>query len=132
MSDCLFCRIANGEIASSKVAETEHVLAFRDINPQAPTHVLLIPKAHVADSAADLGPAQEHCSASCSPSRHAWRRTRGLDQGWRLVTNVGEHAGRRCTISICTCWVGARCRGRRDSSKKRRFAAAVASAGRPG
>ena len=52
MSDCLFCKIAAGEIPSNKVYEDESVLAFRDINPQAPVHILVIPKAHAADSAA--------------------------------------------------------------------------------
>ena len=54
MSDCLFCKIAAGAIPSDRVAETDRVLAFRDINPAAPTHVLLIPKDHVVDSAAQL------------------------------------------------------------------------------
>ena len=54
MSDCLFCKIAAGEIPSDKVYEDDTVLAFRDINPQAPTHILVIPKAHAADSAAQI------------------------------------------------------------------------------
>ena len=49
MSDCLFCKIIAGEIPSTKVYEDETVFAFRDINPQAPTHVLVVPKAHIAD-----------------------------------------------------------------------------------
>lgn len=48
MSDCLFCKIVNGEIKPETVYETERILAFRDINPQAPTHVLVIPKQHIA------------------------------------------------------------------------------------
>ena len=55
MPECLFCKIVEGKVPSQKVTETESVLAFRDIRPQAPTHVLLIPKRHVAESAADLG-----------------------------------------------------------------------------
>ena len=51
MSDCLLCKIAAGEIPSSKVYETEDVLAFRDINPQAPVHILVIPKTHIASAA---------------------------------------------------------------------------------
>ena len=56
MPDCLFCRVVEGKVPCERVAETERVLAFRDVRPQAPTHVLLIPKQHVADSAAELGP----------------------------------------------------------------------------
>jgi len=93
MSDCIFCRIAKGEIPSNKVAETEHVLAFRDIHPHAPTHVLLIPKAHVADSAADLGPVQGALLGELFALAARVAKSEGLDQGWRLVTNVGEHAG---------------------------------------
>ncbi len=54
-ADCIFCRIAAGEIPAKRVAETGEVLAFRDTNPQAPTHVLLIPQRHVVASAAELG-----------------------------------------------------------------------------
>ena len=54
MTDCLFCKIAAGDIPSNKVYEDDDVLAFRDINPQAPTHILVIPKEHVADSAAQI------------------------------------------------------------------------------
>jgi histidine triad (HIT) family protein len=93
MSDCIFCRIAKGEIPSTKVAETEHVLAFRDLHPQAPTHVLLIPKAHVADSAAGLGPTQAALLGELFALAARVANDEGLDQGWRLVTNVGEHAG---------------------------------------
>ena len=55
MADCIFCKIAAGEIPSTKVYEDETVLAFRDLDPQAPTHVLIIPKEHIA-SAADITP----------------------------------------------------------------------------
>ena len=89
---CLFCRIVAGEIPSEKLHETETILAFRDIDPQAPTHVLLIPKTHVRDLTevtdghgdvlADLMQAAAHLAA-----------TEGLDDGWRLVANVGPAAG---------------------------------------
>lgn len=93
MSDCLFCRIAGGEIPAQKVAENDHALAFRDINPQAPTHVLIIPKAHVADSAAQLGAAQWMAIGAVFELAAQVARAEKLDQGWRLVTNVGAHAG---------------------------------------
>jgi histidine triad (HIT) family protein len=75
------------------VAETERVLAFRDINPAAPTHVLLIPKAHVADSAAQLN--TEHGAVLVELFEMAARIAvdEQLDTGWRLVTNVGAGAG---------------------------------------
>ena len=93
MSDCLFCRIAAGEIPATRVAETPRVLAFRDINPQAPTHVLLIPREHVAASAAELGPAHGALLGELFELAAKIARDEGLGQGWRLVTNVGDHAG---------------------------------------
>jgi histidine triad (HIT) family protein len=93
MADCLFCRIAAGEIPCDKVDETEHTLAFRDIHPQAPTHVLLIPKRHAAASAADVGPAQGELLGDLFALAARIAQAEGLAQGWRLVTNVGEHAG---------------------------------------
>ncbi len=91
--DCIFCRIATGKIHSNRVAESDNVVAFRDINPQAPTHVLLIPREHVAGSAADLGP--EHGALLAEMFGLAARIAvdEKLEQGWRLVTNVGPHAG---------------------------------------
>ena len=93
MADCLFCSIAAGSVPSEKVDETEQVLAFRDINPRAPIHVLLIPKKHVASSAADI--ASEHAGVLAELFALAARvaRKEGLLGGWRLVTNVGADAG---------------------------------------
>jgi len=93
MTDCIFCRIARGEIPSTKVAENAHALAFRDLNPQAPTHVLLIPKQHVADSAAQLGPAHAPVLAALFELAAQVAKSEKLDRGWRLVTNVGAHGG---------------------------------------
>lgn len=93
MTDCLFCRIVAGEIPSQKVDESERVLAFRDVNPQAPTHVLLIPKEHEASSAAELGPKQGQMIGELFALAARIAKSEGLDQGWRLVTNVGAHAG---------------------------------------
>jgi len=93
MSDCLFCRIASGAIPSTKVAESKHALAFRDLNPQAPTHVLLIPKQHVADSAADLGAAHAEVLADLFALAAKVARAEKLTGGWRLVANVGGDAG---------------------------------------
>ena len=93
MSDCLFCRIAAGEIPAQKVAENDHALAFRDINPQAPTHVLIIPKSHLADSAAQVGAAEAMVLGAVFELAAQVARAEKLEQGWRLVTNVGAHAG---------------------------------------
>ncbi len=93
MADCLFCKIVEGSVPSDRVAETEHVLAFRDINPAAPTHILLIPKDHVADSAADLGPDHGSLLAELAGLAARIAAEERLEQGWRLVTNVGAGAG---------------------------------------
>ena len=64
MADCIFCKITAGEIPSSKVYENEYVYAFRDINPQAPVHILVIPKEHIA-SVAEITPENSMCAAKC-------------------------------------------------------------------
>lgn len=93
MSECLFCRIVRGDIPATRVAETEHVLAFRDVQPVAPTHVLLIPKEHAADSAAQLGGAHAAMLGELFELAARIARDEKLDGGWRLVTNVGADAG---------------------------------------
>jgi histidine triad (HIT) family protein len=93
VSECIFCQIAAGKIPAKKVGETTHVLAFRDNNPQAPTHVLLIPKEHVADSAADLGPQHATMLNELFALAQQIARDERLELGWRLVTNVGPEAG---------------------------------------
>lgn len=93
MADCLFCRIARGEVPGDVVAESEHALAFRDIRPAAPVHVLVIPKQHVADSAAALGAAHAALLAELFELAARAAREQGLSGGWRLVTNVGADAG---------------------------------------
>ena len=93
MSNCLFCRIVDGSIPSTVVAETQRVLAFEDINPAAPTHVLIIPKDHVADSVADLTPDRADLIAEIIGVAQGIAHDRDLDEGWRLVTNVGPRAG---------------------------------------
>jgi len=93
MSDCLFCRIVRGEIPSNKVAETDDLFAFRDIAPQAPTHILIIPKSHTAASAAELTPENASLLGEVFPLAARIAREQGLASGWRLVTNVGADAG---------------------------------------
>jgi histidine triad (HIT) family protein len=93
VSDCIFCRIASGDLPAARVGETERVVAFRDVNPQAPTHVVLIPKQHVADSAATLDGAHAEMLAELFALAARIATTEGLTGGWRLVTNVGRGAG---------------------------------------
>jgi histidine triad (HIT) family protein len=90
--DCLFCRMASGEIPVEKVHEDDLVFAIRDINPQAPTHVLVIPVEHVR-SAAELGPRHAGLLARVFTVAADIAREDGLDTGWRLVTNVGPGGG---------------------------------------
>ena len=90
MNDCLFCKIIAGDIPSTKVYEDETVYAFRDIAPQAPTHILLIPKTHVASADAvttDTAPLVAAVFAAI-PKIAA---SEGLKDGYRVITNVGEH-----------------------------------------
>lgn len=93
MSDCLFCRIVSGDIPSKNVAETADLLAFRDIAPQAPTHILIIPKKHIAASAAEVTAEQGALLGELFPFAARIARDEGLASGWRLVTNVGPGAG---------------------------------------
>ena len=94
MSDenCLFCKIAVGEIPSDTVHRSDDVVAFRDINPAAPTHLLVIPVRHVA-SAADLGPGDASLLGEIFETIAALAESEGLADGWRVVTNVGGDAG---------------------------------------
>jgi histidine triad (HIT) family protein len=90
---CLFCRIVAGEIPADRVHEDDEVLAFRDVNPQAPTHILVIPKAHI-ESAADLASADSAAIAGRLLATVADLADReGLRRGWRVVTNVGSDGG---------------------------------------
>lgn len=94
MSDaCLFCRIVRQEIPSAEVLSTERSYAFRDINPQAPTHVLVVPRAHVT-SADEITRAHADDVADLFVTAQAVARAEGLvPDGYRLVFNVGEISG---------------------------------------
>jgi histidine triad (HIT) family protein len=92
-TSCLFCRIAAREIPADIVRESDGVVAFRDVNPQAPTHILLIPKEHVA-SVAELGDHHGDVLADIMQAASQLARAEGIaDSGWRLVANVGPDAG---------------------------------------
>ena len=92
MPDCLFCRIVRGEIPATVVAETDRTVAFRDISPQAPTHVLVVPREHHADVAA-CAQADPALLADVLAAAVDVARTEGLDGGYRLLTNSGADAG---------------------------------------
>ena len=89
---CVFCRIVAGEIPSTRVAETERTLAFRDLAPAAPVHVLVVPKDHHDDLAA-LSRADPALLADLWAAALAVARQEGLDGGYRLVVNTGADGG---------------------------------------
>ncbi len=90
MDDCLFCKIIGGSIPSDKVYEDDMVLAFNDIDPQAPVHVLIIPKAHFAS----IMEAEDSYTAAMYAAARKIAREKGLDaSGFRLVINTGEDGG---------------------------------------
>jgi histidine triad (HIT) family protein len=90
--DCLFCRIASGEIPADIVYSNDEVVVFRDVNPQAPTHVLAIPRRHVV-SADELGPEDGSLLSALFDALRATADAEGLADGYRIVTNVGPAAG---------------------------------------
>jgi histidine triad (HIT) family protein len=91
--DCLFCRIVAGRLPSTKVHEDDLVVAFRDIAPRAPTHILVIPRDHIA-SAADLTEAHGPLLGRLFATAADLARSEGIaDDGYRLVSNVGRWGG---------------------------------------
>ncbi len=93
MADCIFCKIVAGEIPADKVWEDDHVLAFRDIQPIAPTHVLVIPKVHV-ESFADVDEIRAPFLASLARAVREVAAAEGVDTtGYRLLANTGPDAG---------------------------------------
>lgn len=92
MENCLFCKIVSGAIPSTKVYEDETVLAFRDIAPQAPTHVLVIPKAHI-DSCNGISAENSNVVAHIFEVIPEIAKAEGLVNGYRVVSNCGADAG---------------------------------------
>lgn len=90
--DCLFCKIINGEIPSNKVYEDDTVFAFRDIAPQAPTHILIIPKQHIK-SAAEIDESNSAVISHIFEVAAKIAKQEGLDDGFRIVNNCGDIAG---------------------------------------
>ena len=92
MSDCLFCKIAAGVIPSTKVHEDDMILAFRDIAPQTPTHILVIPKEHL-DSVNAVTAENSGVVAHIFATIPQIAKAEGLENGYRVVTNCGADAG---------------------------------------
>jgi histidine triad (HIT) family protein len=94
VADCLFCKIAAGQIPSKAVYQDEEVLAFQDIQPQAPHHVLIIPRRHVANSLSDLKNADEQILLRLFDAARRIAGELGIEEsGYRLVSNSGPEAG---------------------------------------
>ena len=91
MENCLFCKILKGEIPSAKVYENEYVYAFRDINPQTPIHVLVIPKEHVS-SLNDTAVFSDRSLAECLRAIPVIAQQEKLTGGYRVVSNCGSDA----------------------------------------
>lgn len=92
MADCLFCKIIAGDIPSTKVYEDDKVLAFRDIAPQAPTHILVIPKEHIA-SVAEINEKNSAVVSHIFEVIAKIAKDEGLEGGYRVVSNCGDDAG---------------------------------------
>jgi histidine triad (HIT) family protein len=92
--DCLFCRIVAGEIPSERVADAEGLVAFRDVAPRAPVHVLVVPERHVG-SVHELTDAAEDVDllARCHALAREVAEQEGIAEGYRITTNVGERGG---------------------------------------
>ena len=92
MDNCLFCKIIAGEIPSTKVYEDDAGFAFRDINPQAPVHILVVPKQHICCADA-VNAENSACVAKCFEAIAKIAKAEGLDKGYRVVNNCGEDGG---------------------------------------
>jgi len=92
-TDCLFCRIVEGEIPAEVILSTSDLLAFRDINPQAPTHILIVPKRHIP-SVSQLEPADAEIMGRLFLAAQELAEREGIDEGgYRMVVNAGADAG---------------------------------------
>ncbi|WP_052851089.1 histidine triad nucleotide-binding protein [Streptomyces avicenniae] len=92
-ADCLFCKIVAGDVPATIVRETDTTVAFRDINPQAPTHVLVIPRAHYPDAAALAAASPEVLADVVREAREVAVQDKVSDTGYRIVFNTGGGAG---------------------------------------
>jgi histidine triad (HIT) family protein len=92
MPDCLFCKIIAGEIPSKKIYEDDHTFAFEDIDPKAPTHVLVVPKKHI-EGLNKAGREEAEIVGRCHLSAAQIARERHIEDGYRTVLNVGPKSG---------------------------------------
>lgn len=92
MSDCIFCKILDGDIPSNRVYEDEHCVAFHDVQPAAPVHLLVIPRKHISSLDA-LTPQDQELMGHIMTRIPEIARNQGLDQGYRTVVNTGEQGG---------------------------------------
>ncbi len=92
MDDCLFCKIIDGKIPTDFVYENDKIVVFKDINPQAPVHLLFIPKEHIA-SADDINQENSHLIAHIFELASIVAKDHGLDKGYRIVNNCKEDGG---------------------------------------
>ena len=92
MEDCLFCKIINGEIPSEKVYEDDEILAFKDIHPKAPIHILVIPKKHIS-SAMEIEEQDEALIGKMFTVIKKLAKEFGLENGYRIVNNCGSDGG---------------------------------------
>ena len=92
MEDCLFCKIISGDIPSTKVYEDDYVYAFRDINPQAPVHVLVLPKEHVS-CADEINSSNSALVSKIFEAIPKIAASEGLTNGYRVINNCGEDGG---------------------------------------
>lgn len=90
--DCIFCKIIKEEIPSTKVYEDDYVFSFRDINPQAPTHILVVPKTHIR-SCAEIDEANAEYVSHIFTAIAKIAKSEGLDKGFRVISNAGKDAG---------------------------------------
>lgn len=88
--DCLFCKIIAGEIPSSKVYEDDNIYAFNDINPQAPVHILIVPKEHI-ESANEINNCNSECIKHIFEAIPKIAANAGLLNGYRIITNIGDN-----------------------------------------
>ena len=92
MENCLFCKIVAGDIPSTKVYEDDAILAFRDINPQAPVHILVVPKTHIQDTDG-ITAENSGLVAHMFEKIPQIAKAEGLDNGYRVITNCGPDSG---------------------------------------
>ena len=92
MNDCIFCRIVKGEIPSKKVYEDQHTYAFEDLDPKAPTHVLIVPKKHIR-GLKEAEEADAEVVGRCHIAAARIAKDRGIEDGYRTVLNVGPGSG---------------------------------------